>query len=175
MNVTKPKTLDELWRWALQQSDTRANSVPPIQITRNSDPHDAGGELEADDTEVIGGLPFTLRFETYVDREEGLAPVEKALACLQSDRMMRLEHQICFAILHDGYTDPEALRAVLRCSSGVFTFAATRGLSFLHDRTRSYVERELSRIAERVERAGDAAKARDEDRKLNTCKKVRTR
>lgn len=146
-------TLLELWTWALVQSDCRANTVAPLQITKLTDPEDEHGHR--DPKTVIGGRPFTNAFVTYVQDEEVAAPIEKALSCLQTDPRQHLEFEICWAILHGGHADPEVLRGILGCSDDMFRFAALRGLTFLRERADEYLRKELSRIDERVQTAGD--------------------
>jgi len=146
--------LSELWAWALLQSDTLANTVPPIQITRSSDPNPED-RLAGQTQDVIGGLPYTVRFGVYVDGEEHPSPVEKALWALQTDPSCRLEFEICWAILHGGHADRELLQAILGNPNG-FDAAAIRGLGLLKSLADQYLGAELAKIDERRQAAGVA-------------------
>jgi len=151
------------WQWALLQADTRAHAVPPLQITRSTDPNAADDlGLMADPGEVIRGLPYTVRFETYIDRQEHPSPIERALRGLRSDPSMRLEWKICYEIVH-GQHQPDTLRAILGSPNG-FDEAARRGLAFIRSRAEEYLRYELTTISERRRNSGEMYEAREADK-----------
>ena len=154
--------LGELWAWAVLQRAAVENT-PPIRLNQENYPDgEAPGKLLTPDINRRG-WPFTVPFERYLDGHLDKAPIVRALEEIGTDPSLRLEHEICWAILMGGYDDQDALWAVLGRPSG-FQQAAGRGLTLLREKTERYVQKRIAETDERRTSAGEAEQARAEDR-----------
>jgi len=113
--------------------------------------------------QIIRARPFTIAFERYVDKDDSPAPILTALADIHSDPSLRLEFEVCWAVVLGGHTDLEALDAILGRPNG-FHDAATRGLRLLRDKTTHIIQKQLAETSQRRETAGQAQQAREDDR-----------
>jgi len=112
---------------------------------------------------IIRARPFTVDFERYVDGEDDMALVAKALEDIRSDPSMRLEFEIAWAIVFGRHDDPETLFHILGRPNG-FEATATRALDILKQKTDAKMREVMSRTDERRQNAGAAHEARMADR-----------
>jgi len=112
---------------------------------------------------IIRARPFTVAFERFVDGDDDLALVAKALEDIRSDPSMRLEFEIGWAIVWGRHDDPEALFHILGCPNG-FDATATRALDILKSKTDAKMREVMSRTDQRRQNAGEAHEARMADR-----------
>lgn len=162
--------LEALFSWACLQSEAAA-SIPPIRLNQTDYPDgEAPGKLLTPNINRRG-LPFTPAFERYLDGHESKAPIIMALEDIHSgisqqsfSRGMdvRLEFEICWAVVMGRHDDLETLRAILGRPNG-FDEAARRGLALLKEKTTNIVQKRVAETGERRQSAGEAQQARAED------------
>lgn len=135
----RPTTFLDWWRWGVDQADAAKRDEPPKlhQQAFPPDTHPGKGQ----DTAIhglLGGPPFTVPFEDYLDAEPVVAPLSRAMARLYNPRKVQThEYRILHALI-SGLTDAETVRAAIGgCRRDFFEAAAIRALSYAFDRINS--------------------------------------
>lgn len=144
----KPRSLAELWFWALEES-WGSKPTPPSQLhTRafppGTDPDEKspkdviGRRLSRRRDQIIGGPPFSRPFQKYLAAAMPEAPIHRALRKMRvpgSRTPQSLEFRICWAIIEGRYPDAGVLAWTLRAREDLVRAAALRGLGLLWDLT----------------------------------------
>lgn len=149
----KPLKLAELWQWALDES-YQSKATPPERLhTRafppGTDPDEGsardsrGRRLSKRRDQIIGGPPYTRRFERYLEAALPRAPIHRALDKMRSpgrNAAQSMEYRVVWAIVEARYPDVGILAWSLHVREDLVRGAALRGLGLLWD----LVQRELA-------------------------------
>lgn len=142
----KPQTFAEWWRWGLEQADASRRVAPP-RLHQEAFPPDShpGKNPESELHGLLGGPPFTVPFQDYLDAPEVYldakilpSPLRRAMARLYNPkRVQSHEYRILHALI-SGHTDAEVVRAAVGgCRREFFEVAAVRALDYAFERINS--------------------------------------
>lgn len=131
-----PRSFPQWWTWGVDQADALRRDEP-LRTTQESFPQGrdpgpsrTGGRL--------GGRPFTVAFEDYLEDRPVESPFRTAMARLYNPRRVQTHEYRILHALTAGATDAELVRARIGgCRRDFFEAAAVRALSYVRSRIES--------------------------------------
>lgn len=139
----RPRNFREWWRFGVEQAEAAARETPGRLHQGDYPPDDHPGRwrVARRREDVIGALPFTRKFENYLDGRPVRSPLRSAMFKMGNRHRGRAqerqthEFRILFA-LANGHTDPEVVRVLIGgCRGDYFEATALRALRKLWDET----------------------------------------
>lgn len=168
----RPRSLPDLWQWALDES-FGSKATPPERLhtrafppgtdpdeAKNTDEHKRthdvkGRRLSKRRDQIIGGPPYTRRFERYLESALPRAPIHRAMDKMRSPgkrSVQSMEYRVVWAIVEGRYPDAGMLSWTLRAREDFVRAAAVRGLGLLWDLVQIEIAGEADSVR-KIERA----------------------